>query len=363
MSDRIRVALDARRLQDRPLGGVGRQLRLVLPHLAERVEIILLTDARRPAPSLKLDLETHALPVPAQAPEVAWLQWSVPQWLRTHGGGFDGVFHGTFNALPLTANQPGVVTIHDLAPLLDPVDFKPAKRMVWRGQTRLSVARAKAVLVFNEHVAGAVREAYATPPDKIVVAPPGIDPVFHPDRAEGVLALMGRYGIRKPYFVALGGAPRRGLEVSVGAWALLRERFPTHQLVIVGPEKPSRRPPGFVFAGQPDDQSWATILAGAEALCYPTRFEGTGFPALEAMASGVPVVCARVAPLPERLGEAAHFCPAPTPFSIAEGLAAVLGNPARGEELRRAGLALAAAAPTWPEVAESVAKAYQKALS
>jgi alpha-1,3-rhamnosyl/mannosyltransferase len=96
--------------------------------------------------------------------------------------------------------------------------------------------------------------------------------------------------------------------------------------------------------------------------CYPTRFEGYGMPALEAAASGVPVVCAPVASLPEVLGQAAEWCATPTVADVAPALQRLLGSPERQAELRAAGLARAALAPTWAQSAQVEVAAYQLAL-
>jgi glycosyltransferase involved in cell wall biosynthesis len=118
-------------------------------------------------------------------------------------------------------------------------------------------------------------------------------------------------------------------------------------------------PRGVVGVRQLPDTEWAAVLAGAEALCYPTRYEGFGMPALEAAASGTPVVCARIGPLPEVLGDAAEWCDSTSVADIAAGLARVLGDGARRAELRTAGLARAAAAPTWEQSAVAVLRAYE----
>jgi alpha-1,3-rhamnosyl/mannosyltransferase len=109
---------------------------------------------------------------------------------------------------------------------------------------------------------------------------------------------------------------------------------------------------GVIPLGRIDDETWASVLAGASAFSYPTRYEGFGMPAIEAIASGVPVVCAPVASLPEVLGNAAEWCPTPTVSDIAAGLERVLVDSGRHEELRSAGLSRAA---QWPSIAECAA--------
>ena len=115
----------------------------------------------------------------------------------------------------------------------------------------------------------------------------------------------------------------RAFDVAVAAWRHLRATGVEGSLVVVGGEHPPDED-GVVKAGQVDDHTWALLLAGAAAFCYPTTYEGFGMPALEAAASGTPVVCAPVGALPEVLGPAAAWCGSPTPEPVAAALVAVL---------------------------------------
>src|SRR5258707_364138 len=155
----------------------------------------------------------------------------------------------------------------------------------------------------------------------------------------------------------MGCAPLRGLDVAVEAWQRVRRGGLDVELVVVGAERPAPRP-GLVYAGSVDDDTWADLLAGAAAFCYPTRYEGFGIPALESIASGTPVVCAPVASLPDVLGGAAEGCAAPTADAIAEGLERVLRDATRANALRATGLARADAQPGWDYTANVLLRAY-----
>jgi glycosyltransferase involved in cell wall biosynthesis len=349
-----RVAIDARRLQDRPLTGVGRWIINLLPHLGAEFEIILLTDARRGSPGLD-GFEEVRLGVPSRLPEPFWLQLSVAAWLRH----FDGVFHGTYNAIPLSYRGPGVLSLYDLSWEHHPEDFSVAKRMSFMMQARQSARRARAIVTISEFTRTSIVQTYRLDEQRVFLAPPAVDPIFSPARSGDVAPILERLSVVGPYVVALGGARRRGLSVAVGAWQRLAQKD-RPALVVVGPEAPPPQP-GIVYAGPLADPEWSAVLAGAQAFCYPTRFEGYGMPAMEAAASGVPVVCARVGPLPEILGDAAEWCATPSVVDVGTALERVTTDSDRRLALRQAGLDRTDVAPTWAESAEEVARAYRMA--
>jgi alpha-1,3-rhamnosyl/mannosyltransferase len=360
----IPVAIDGRRLQEHPMNGVGRWLANLLPHLAMQADIVLLTDAGRPPAAFALPgmglLAEAPLWLPARAPEIVWIQLSVPRWLRQ----FRGVFHGTFNQLPAAWRGPAVVTFHDLATRDHPEDFTgaPVKRMIWNAQFRQAAHQATAIQADSEYIRQAILVAFHVDPAHVVVAAPSVDPVFSPDKRADGRALAASMGVSGDYIVAVGGARRRGLPVAVEAWEQARAHGATEELVVVGSEVPAARR-GLFSAGRLPDEQWAGLLAGATALCYPTRYEGFGMPALEAAASGVPVLCARVGPLPEVLGDAPEWCEGTTVTPMAAGLERLLGDPDRQEERRKAGLARAASAPTWADAAQVLLETYAQVAS
>jgi glycosyltransferase involved in cell wall biosynthesis len=207
----------------------------------------------------------------------------------------------------------------------------------------------------SRFTAGELIERYRLDPERISVIPHAVDPRFSPGRAEPT-------STGAPYVVALGGARRRGLEVAIAAWREVRSSGLDVELRILGGPAPAPEP-GLVALGALDDATWASTLAGAAALVYPTRYEGFGLPALEAAASGTPVVCARVASLPEVLGAAAAWCDTPTVELIADRLHAVLTDRRLAEELRTAGLDRAAASLSWAAIADAHVEAYRRAVA
>lgn len=339
--------------------GAGRQIEALLPYLATEFELTLLADARRPTP--RADLPVAAVSAPRGAPELVWLEVGAARWLRH----FDGVFHGTFHTLPLTWRGPRVLTVNDMAAQRHPEDFPRLRREAWRYWVWRSVCRADVVLTISEFTRAELLDHFHISPERVLLAPCAVDPVFGPERAAGAGRVLAALGVTSPYVVAVGGAPRRALPVAIGAYEYARAALDSRlSLVIVGGGSTSAARPGRVVeAGYLEDRAWAALLAGAEALLYPTRYEGFGLPALEAMASGTPVLASPVASLPEVLDDCAVWCEPGSSEAMGEALTRILTDGTRRDGVRACGLARAAEWPTWAEAARVTARAYTAAWS
>lgn len=356
---RLRVALDGRLLQGERLGGVGRYLSGLLPQLSEHADLYLLLDRHKADPAQSVSDSAQLVPLGGRLPlpGLGWLEGSVTPWLRRFGG----VFHATFNTLPLSYRGRSVLTLYDLATQLHAEDFPRAKRAAWRLYVRASISHADVVTTVSRFIQGQITGYFGVDEANVLVAPAPVDPIFGPHRAAGAEALARRLGIQPPYVVAVGGAPRRGLPVALEAWRQVNRRLESPvRLVITGSRVPSPEP-GVVSPGFLEDGDLASLLAGAQALCYPTRYEGFGLPALEAAASGTPVVCARVASLPEVLGDAGCWVAEPTANAFADVLERVLRDREYHAERRAACLKRARSSPGFAAVAQTILGAYLRA--
>jgi glycosyltransferase involved in cell wall biosynthesis len=254
-----------------------------------------------------------------------------------------------------------VVTIHDLTFEDHAEWYSRAQTAVFRAQARCAARRARRIVTVSEHVRAHIIDHYGVTPERVVVSPPGVpagfDPDPDPDRLGRVLDALH---VRRPYVVALGGTRRRRLDIALAAWRRLRTEGVEGSLVVVGSERPPTEA-GIVGAGPIDDSTWALLLAGAAAFCYPTAYEGFGMPAMEAAATGTPVVCARVGALPEVLGNAAAWCESLTPEGVAASLVSVLEDESRRKQLRDDGLEAARHRATWEPGAAVLVNAYRDA--
>jgi glycosyltransferase involved in cell wall biosynthesis len=347
----MRVALDARTLQDTPLKGVGRAIAHFLPHVIDQLEVELLTAAELPSPEL-LAVPEHRLRTPWPGVGAAWLQWSAARFLRD----FEGVFHCPFYALPFYQRIPMVATIHDLTFERHPEWFSRRRAASFRVQARWAARTARVVFAPSRTVADDIAQTYGVPHSRLAVAYNGLDPIFRPDH--DVAETLDRLGVRQPYVIALGGAPRRNADVAIEAWRSLRDTHEIGLLVCGSVNAPPA--PGLVVA-QLSDNDWSAALSGAEAFLYPTGYEGFGMPALEAAASGTPVVCGRVGALPEVLGDSAAWTEGIDASAMARTLGQLLNSSAWHSELRQQGIARAREHISWKEIADVYVEGYCRA--
>lgn len=157
----------------------------------------------------------------------------------------------------------------------------------------------------------------------------------------------------KPYLLYVGNVkPHKNLGALIRAFGLLTEVV-EHDLVLVGkregfitgdssPALEAKLLQGRVhFTGRVEDAILKQYMAYADALVFPSLYEGFGLPPLEAMAAGCPVISSDAASLPEICGEAALYCDPHSPADIAGKIRMLLADGALREELRTKGAARA----------------------
>src|SRR5206468_5361002 len=160
--------------------------------------------------------------------------------------------------------------------------------------------------------------------------------------------------------------PRKGIDVLLAAHgALRRQGHPDLRLVVAGPpgwgDTPALDGPGVVAPGRVDEVTLDALYRGAAALAVPSRSEGFGLPALEAMARGCPVVASDAGALPEVVGDAGLLVPPGDADALAGALARLLSDDALPATLGAAGHRRAATF-TWSACTAAHLAAYHAAL-
>jgi glycosyltransferase involved in cell wall biosynthesis len=240
-------------------------------------------------------------------------------WLRRRTGSAAIVHHGGGTA-PVGGHRPIVLTIHDLQYLTHPEYLTPNKLRYLSWAIPRSVRAAAVVAVPTEYVRSTVVDAYGIDPERIVVVPHGVEPTIGSGtRSEFELRRDHGLGAGRVLVFPAITHPHKGhrflLDVMARHW-----HDPDLRLVLLG------------GAGSAEDEVVATIdrldlgrrvvrpgrvpdadrdglIALAEALVFPSEYEGFGAPVVEAMALGTPVICSDQPALAEVVGDAGLVLP------------------------------------------------------
>ncbi len=246
------------------------------------------------------------------------------------------VFWGGTGLVPLIGLEArSVLTVHDLVYSLEPQTTSIRARWAARLFFRPSVRKAD-YIVCNSHGSARRLEAFLGRRADAVVHP-GVSDAFRRREHAEVLRVLSRLDVRKPYLLAVGTwEPRKGLQRLIAAFLglanqiLLRE----HTLVLAGARgwkddaianAVSSGGDRIRAVGYVDDDSLAALYSGADALVFPSIYEGFGIPVLEARACGTRVVASDLPELREAGGEGAIYIP-PTEAGIMAGIAQALAS-------------------------------------
>jgi glycosyltransferase involved in cell wall biosynthesis len=288
--------------------------------------------------------------MPARPLHALWARGDGPpvEWFI----GAADVVHGTNFVVPPTRRAAAVASVHDLTPLRHP-ELCDAATLAYPGLIRRALRRGAWVHADSGFVAGEVVEAFGADPRRVRVVHPGVPALPALRRAETDAAL-GRLlppGVGR-YCLAVGTAePRKDLPGLVRAFSDVAASHADVFLVLAGPPgwgdaaleeavvaSPARG--RIVRTGWVEDRDLAALYERASVLAYPSLYEGFGFPPLQAMRAGVPVVATRAGSVPEVVGDSALLV---DPGDVA-GLAAALERCLADDSARRA---LVAAGTAW----------------
>lgn len=284
--------------------------------------------------------------LPASRPlgSSVWRTWGITGTLRDSG--LD-LYHGLSNELPLNIRRsgiPAVVTMHDVIYRTMPHCYSAVDRRLYDLKYGRSCRLADRIVAVSECTRRDVVRFYGIDPDRIDVVYQGCDPSFRRHwNADERLELRTRYRLPERYLLQVGTIEeRKNLILSVRALVNLPREV---ALVAVGRDR------GYLgdvlrVAHQLEVADRLMVLTGvpfrdlpglnqcAEAILYPSRYEGFGIPVLEGLESMRPVVAATGSCLEEAGGKAAWYVSPDDPTEMADLLRAILdGHEATPERL------------------------------
>ncbi len=289
---------------------------------------------------------------PGSLPYPLWEQVVLPRWVQQDGL---ELLHCPANTAPvaLAKHLKLIITVHDVMYLLPGSVLTRSKvfrqrlgNFYRRYVVRRVAQRADCVIADSEFSKQEVVEYLGIAPDRIHAIHLGIDERFA-RLAAGITSPpqeMGGERLDAPFVLALGaGDPRKNTLAVIRAYESRRRELPSQEkLVIVGLRdwwssaayglvRELGLSKDVVFAGYVSEELLAWLYCASRCFLYPTLYEGFGFPPLEAMACGTPVITSECTSVPEVAGDAAILIDPTSDKSIGDALVRVLQD----EPLRR----------------------------
>jgi glycosyltransferase involved in cell wall biosynthesis len=259
-----------------------------------------------------------------------------------------------FPAFPpaLACFRPTIWTIHDATAWLYP------ETMSWKGRTyfgrlgAMAARSSKAIITVSNESKRNIVDALRVPEEKVKVIYEGINPIFKrmedPDKVQ---SLRQRYGLPQRFLLSVGTLePRKNLPFLIKVYKALRDSYPAQPgrpetqlgLVVVGrkgwksqetDEALKSAGSGVILTGFVSREDLVGLYSTASAFVLSSLYEGFGFPPLEAMACGCPVVVSNRGSLSEVVGNAARLLELDDIRTWVETLRLILDNPAISQPL------------------------------
>lgn len=310
-------------------------------------------------------------PVPVRILNLLWHRFRFPP-VELFVGKIDIAHSPHPLLLPARKRAKTIVTVHDLYFLRHPEWASGEVRSDYVRLTARSLEKADAVITVSEFAKRDCIECCGIASSKIHAVLSGIDERYFEPVPEGEIAdVRERYHIRNEFVLAVGALePRKNFSRLVEAYQRVRMRHPQLALVIAGPpgsaaeairaqiaalglEKTVR------LTGYVNGPDMRALYGASRMLAFPSLYEGFGFPVLEAMAAGTPVLSSNTTAIPEIAGDAALLVDPESTEAIEAGMLRILGDSRLAETLKTEGMQRARQF-SWEKTAAALVQLYRR---
>jgi glycosyltransferase involved in cell wall biosynthesis len=245
-----------------------------------------------------------------------------------------------------------VAGVLDVIGFVRPETFTPKMRLWQHIFVANAVRIADAIITISESTKRDILRLFPYDGERIHVTPLSVDQKFRPTHSKPETArVRAKYSLPRQFILYVGTIePRKNVSGTAKAYSMLpaelRKKYP---LIIAGSKgwyaesileeirtlgiSDDIRLTGFV-----DDRDLPTLMAMAELFVFPSLYEGFGYPVLEAMASGVPVITSTSSSLPEVIGDAGILVAPDDLKGISNAMMKILHSPRFRNSLRNKGL-------------------------
>lgn len=307
----MRIGVDARELEH-DMTGINRYLNEFVQYMRNTPFEYYMYCTRQP----KRDIQYSNIHIRRlQGLPYVWDNILLPQALAKDS---IDLFFSPYYKKPWSLQCRSIVTVHDLNILFD-ANYSFWRKAYFRNIISRSLSSCDLIITVSRYVKEEIIKTFHIGSDKIIVNYNVLDKQFKPlDDPNKVTSILARYGMSGEYILYVGNLlPGKNVSSILKAYAQLPEGIKEkYKLVIAGNKRWSyqrlvklreqlKLKDNVIFTGFIDDSDLVYLYNGARLFVFPSLREGFGFPPLEAMACGIPVIASNKTSLPEILGDAA----------------------------------------------------------
>ena len=258
------------------------------------------------------------------------------------------IFHSPANTVSIFGMQKTILTLHDMLMFEEDIDNLKGKYTFYmRYLQTYFYKKAKCIITVSNYSKDRIVKMLGINPDRINVIYNGIGDEFKVIDKERVMATKEKFNISGDYIFTVGAnTKRKNVSALIKAYLeLVESEAVREKLVISGVDEHTRKDFERLCPGLKDSlnvkflpymatKDLVALYSGAKLFVFPSLGEGFGFPPLEAMACGTPVIASSYTSMPEILGDAAYLIDAKKSDEISKAIKLFLNNDALRADYR-----------------------------
>ncbi len=297
---------------------------------------------------------------------IFWEQFFFPWYLKKNR---IDIFHGPSFMLPVINSCKSIITVHDLTFIRYPESFTISTKIYYWLFFKRSLKNANMIIADSEATKKDIIKYFNIHPRKIEIIYLGVDDKFKVIKNKSLIVnVRKKYKLPESFFLFTGVlSPRKNIEGALRAFSSLKTK---HKFVVVGAKgwlyksifdivEKLKINEKVIFTGYIDADDLHLVYNAAEALVFPSFYEGFGLPILEAMACGCPVITSNISSMPEVAGDAAILVNPRNIEQISVAMKTIVTNRAMKIQLIKKGL-IQAKKFTWEKTAKETKALYER---